>query len=120
MGFHLNHVGFDLAFRKQLLQFFIMEIGEADGLDLSFPISLLQQAVTGHKISGRLMQVQKIDIVRIQKLQTLIHRARFLIFGGPQFGGKENLTAGHAGLLHSPSHSALIHITVCRIDHAVS
>ena len=120
MGFHLDHMGFDLTFRKQLLQLFIMEIGNADGLDLSFPISLLQQAVAAHEVSCWLMKIQKIDVIRIQKLQALVHRTGLLILAGPQLGRKENLTAGYSGLLHSPFHGAFVHVAVCRVDHAVS
>jgi len=51
MLLQLNYMGLDLTLGEKMFQLVVMEIGNADGLDLAFLISLLQQTVACHVVA---------------------------------------------------------------------
>ena len=65
------------------------------------------------------MDVQKIDIIRVETFERFLHGIRILVLAGPEFCGKEDFFPGNAAALHAASDRTLVDVRVCRIDHTI-
>ena len=79
-----------------------------------------QFTVSCHEIACRLMDKHQIDVVGSKQFQTLFYGSFCQILAYPDFGGDENVLSCHTGSFDSASDRALIHVSLCRVDHAVS
>src|SRR5699024_6672168 len=55
VALELDDVGLDLGMGQQVFELFIMEVGDADGLDLAGLVGVLQLFVPGQVVAGRLV-----------------------------------------------------------------
>ena len=122
--FQLNDMRHDLCFCQQLLQLFIMEVGDAEGFCFPFFVGLFQLSVSSHKVSGRLVDKEKIHIVESQTGKRSFHCIFILIKAGPEFCGNEYLFPGNDSFfkcfLQSLADGFFVHIGIGGVDHAVS
>ena len=68
MSFRLYHLRLDLGVFQYIPKLFIVEVGDPDGLDLAFFVSLLHLPVARHVVACRLVYKKQVDIVQAQPL----------------------------------------------------
>ena len=118
--FHLDKLRNDLPLLFQLLQILPFEVGNADGLCLSFPDCLFQLTVAGQPVACRLMDIEQVHIFHAQSLQGLLHRMLVFILTGPELCGQKNLAAADAAFPHAAPAGALIDIGIGRIHQGIA
>ena len=101
MRLHLDKLRRNFPFGFKLPDILSLKIRDADGLCPAVLIRLFKLSVARHPIPGRLMDVEKIDIIHAKTLQCLIHGVCVLILTRPELCGNEYFLTFQAALLHS-------------------
>ena len=116
----LEDGGLHFADGQNLLDLLHAEIGQSNGPDLALFVRFLHEPVSGHIVTGRLMDQQQVDVVRVQTLQRLFHSVRLLVKRRPQLGFQEDFFTLQTGLLHGPSHGPLVDVGVGGVDQTAA
>ena len=120
VDFRLENGGLHFADGQDFFDLLHVEVGQADGPDLTFLVRFFHQPVTGHIVPGGLMDQQKVDIVGVQPLQGFLHSVSLLVERRPQLRFQKNLLPLQPGSLHGPPHCPLVDIGVGGVNQTVA